>query len=81
MIDTTLKAPQLSEALGGNLKQRLEGDKEIHIKVKHGEKPEVTFIGFWNGKMINAASNAIARAYRHQRYKSNKPVEVQTKGV
>lgn len=40
--------------------------RELTIKMKAGEKPEVSFKGFWNGKFITAAMNSISKAYRIQ---------------
>ena len=34
-----------------------------------GEKPNVTFTGFWTGGLITAAQNSIAKAYRRRRFK------------
>ena len=42
------------------------GVRELTIKIKQGEKPEVKFNGFWNGKFIQAAMSSIAKAYRIQ---------------
>lgn len=64
-----LTAKELKHDLGGDYKGRLEGDRSIVLTMKHGERPTVNFGGFWNGKLVNNAMNAISRAYRLQRHK------------
>ena len=60
---------ELSTGLQGTLKERLEGQKTIHLVFDMGEKPNVTFTGFWTGGLITAAQNSIAKAYRRRRFK------------
>lgn len=64
-----LTAGELKLELGG-YKERLEGDKSIVLTMTHGSRPAVEFGGFWNGKLIGNAMNAISRAYRLQRHKN-----------
>ena len=51
---------ELSEVL----KERVEEEKKIVLRILPGKKPEVTFSGFWSGKYIKAAMDSIAKAYR-----------------
>ena len=63
-------ARDLKGVLGGTLEERLKADKTIIITLRYGERAEVVFGGFWNGKLISSAQNAISRAYRLQRHKN-----------
>jgi hypothetical protein len=60
-------AVDLTPALGGDLDARLKGKREIHLIMEYGKRPEVIFSGFWNGKFVGSATNAISRSYRLQR--------------
>ena len=60
----------LKQALSGSLEQRMKEEKTIIIKFKYGQHPDISFTGFWNGKLILNAQNAISRAYRHLRHKN-----------
>lgn len=62
-----LKASKLSKELGGDMDDRMSQERTIHLKMTLDSRPEVIFTGFWNGKFIQAAQNAIARAYRQRR--------------
>ena len=62
-------AIELSKALEGTAKERMEGERTILLKITPGQRPEVIFTGFWNGKYIKAARSSIARAYRLRRHK------------
>ena len=70
----------LAGALQGSEKQRLEEEKSITIKMVPGEKPQVEFVGFWNGRILNAAMNSISRAYRLRRHHVIREAKVETKG-
>lgn len=63
-------ATQLSNELGGTIKQRLETERTVVVKMfPDHRQPEVVFTGFWNGKFIKGAQNAISREYRGRRHK------------
>lgn len=62
-----LKAPQISKELGGDYEDRMKQERSIHLVMTLDARPEVVLTGFWNGKLIQAAQNAIARAYRIRR--------------
>lgn len=59
MVDTVTTA-----ALQGTPKQRMEEEKSVVIRIIPGQRPQVEFGGFWTGKYIQAAQNALAKAYR-----------------
>lgn len=67
--DAPLTAKDLKQHLGGTINERIEEDRSIVLTMKHGERPEVQFNGFWNGRLIKNAQNAIARSYRERRHK------------
>jgi hypothetical protein len=46
------------------LKERVEEEKKIVLRMLPGKKPEIVFSGFWSGKYIKAAMDSIAKAYR-----------------
>jgi hypothetical protein len=69
LVAKPLTAKDLSSALAGDAKERIEGEKKLVITMLYGKRPEVTFFGFWNGKFIAGAMNAVAKAYRLQRAK------------
>jgi len=69
VIQPELKAKDLKQALSGTINQRLEEDRAIVLTMKHGERPEVRFEGFWNGRLVKNAMNAISRQYRLRRHK------------
>lgn len=60
----------LKQALSGTLEERVKEEKTIVLKFVYGQTPEVKFFGFWNGRLIKNAQNAIARAYRQIRHKN-----------
>lgn len=64
---SNITAAELQQELSGSYDERIKEDKTIVIKLIYGKKPEVTFTGFWTGKLINSATNSIARAYRTYR--------------
>jgi len=64
-----LKAKDLKQALSGTISERELEDRSIILTMKHGEKPVVNFNGFWNGKLVKNAMNAISRGYRLRRHK------------
>ena len=64
-----LTAKDLKQELSGDYKQRMEETKIVTIVFKYGEKPEVVFSGFWNGRLVKNAQNALSRSYRHRRHK------------
>ena len=66
-------AKDLKQALSGSINDRLIEDRAIVLTMKHGEKPEVRFDGFWNGRLVKNAMNAISRNYRLRRHKQIRP--------
>lgn len=64
-----LTAKDLKQGLSGTINQRLEENRAIVLTMKHGERPEVRFDGFWNGRLVKNAMNAISRNYRLRRHK------------
>ena len=74
LLDVRDKTPEptakdLKQALSGTINQRIEEDRAIVLTMKHGERPEVRFDGFWNGRLVKNAMNAISRGYRLRRHK------------
>ena len=63
----------LSNALMGTDVQRKDEVKTILLMFKPGEKPDVQFTGYWDGKFLRAALNSISKAYRLRRNKSTGP--------
>ena len=63
-------AKDLKQGLAATASQRITEDRSIILTMKHGERPEVQFSGFWNGKLVNNAMNAISRGYRLRRHKA-----------
>lgn len=57
-----------TEALQGSLIERDKEIKSIFIKMVPGERPQIDFMGFWNGRMLQAAINSISKAYRTRRH-------------
>ena len=55
--------------------EKVEEEKTILVKMTPGQRPEVFFSGFWNGKLIKAAMNSklwqksICTMVQMQRYK------------
>ena len=68
-----LTAKDLKQGLSGTVNQRIEEDRAIVLTMKHGERPEVRFDGFWNGRLVKNAMNAISRGYRLRRHKQIRP--------
>lgn len=63
----TLKAKNIYQEIGGTFDDRMSQERSIHLTMTLDKRPEVVFTGFWNGKFIQAAMNAIARQYRQRR--------------
>jgi len=57
-------AKGLQQELGGSIEQRLESEKRILLTMKSPSEVDVQMLGFWNGKLVRAATNAIERSYR-----------------
>lgn len=55
--------------LGGTLDQRMQGTRSLTLTMEYGKKPVVVFSGFWTGKFVMSAQNAIARSYRTTKFK------------
>jgi hypothetical protein len=68
--EVELTAKDLKAGLGGTLEDRMGETKVIIITLVQGKRPEVDFQGFWNGKLVHNAMNAISRAYRLLRHKN-----------
>lgn len=64
-----LTAKDLKQGLSGTINQRLEEDRSIVLTMRHGQRIEVDFAGFWNGRLVKNAMNAISRGYRLRRHK------------
>ena len=64
-----LTAKDLKQELSGDYKQRIEETKVVTITFVYGERPDVVFSGFWNGRLVKNAQNALSRSYRHRRHK------------
>lgn len=77
-MEEKLKGRELSDQLMGTPKDRLEEEKTILVKFKPGDKPIVTFTGFWNGSILKAAINSISKAYRLRRYRPSRAPSVDT---
>ena len=73
MEDTVPTAKDLKQALSGSINDRLMEDRAIVLTMKHGEKPDVRLDGFWNGRLVKNAMNAISRNYRLRRHKQIRP--------
>lgn len=71
--NTVLKAGDVVNELQGSYEQRMEEEKTMFITLTPGKRPVVTFTGFWNGKLISAAVNSIAKAYRLRRHRVSHP--------
>jgi len=67
--ESATTAQDLKTILSGTVEQRMQETKSIIITMKYGERPEVQFIGFWNGRFVRNAMNAISRNYRLCRHK------------
>ena len=64
-----LTAKDLKQELSGDYKQRMEETKTVTITFVYGERPDVIFSGFWNGRLVKNAQNALSRQYRLRRHK------------
>lgn len=62
-----LKSKNIYAEIGGTFDDRMAQSRTIHLTMTLDKRPEVIFTGFWNGKFIQAAMNAIARQYRQRR--------------
>jgi hypothetical protein len=69
-VEQELTAKDLKQELSGNVGDRMKERKVIVITLDYGKRPEVEFQGFWNGKLVHNAMNAISRAYRLLRHKN-----------
>jgi len=64
------KAPKLVNAFesgAGTYEERLQQSRSIHLTMTLDKRPTVVFEGFWDGRLIQSAMNAIARQYRQRR--------------
>ena len=71
--NTVLKAGDLRDELQGSYEQRMSEEKTMLITLTPGKRPVVIFTGFWNGKLISAATNSIAKAYRLRKHRVSRP--------
>lgn len=69
-VEQGLTAKDLKQELSGDVGDRMKERKVIIITLDYGKRPEVEFQGFWNGKLVHNAMNAISRAYRLLRHKN-----------
>lgn len=58
----------IANALQGTVEERNLETKTLIVTMIVGKRPEIKFTGFWNGKMLQAAMNSIAKAYRTRRH-------------
>ena len=69
-----LTSMALSKGLEGSVRERLETEeKTILVKMTPGQRPEVTFTGFWNAKFIRAAMNSLSKQYRLRKFRPSHP--------
>ena len=64
---------QLADALQGTYEERMKEEKTILVKMVPGDRPSVSFTGFWNGRFIRAAMDSVAKAYRLRKYAPTRP--------
>jgi inactivated superfamily I helicase len=64
-----LTAKDLKAGLSGDYNERMQEEKRIILTLSYGQRPEVTFEGFWNNRLVHNAMNAISRAYRLRKHK------------
>ena len=62
-------ATELAEEAGDELKERLEGRREVRCVMEYGKPPDISFMGFWNATFLRGAINCISKAYRLRRAK------------
>lgn len=78
---TEPRAHELKKVLGGSFDDRIKEDKVILITLRYGQRADVIFTGFWNGKLVSNAMNAVSRAYRVQKHKTIRANATQSQGV
>lgn len=68
------KAPKLANTLdtGGTYEERMQQTRSIHITMNANSRPIVVLEGYWDGRLIQGAMNAIAKQYRQRRITSTK---------
>ena len=69
-VNEQTKAPKLINAFemgAGTYEERLQQPRSIHLVMTLDKRPTVVFEGFWDGRLIQSAMNAIARQYRQRR--------------
>ena len=71
--DIGARAKELTGALSGSVKNKMEDDRTILLKMEYGKRPEVTFTGFWSGRFLQGALSSISKAYRLRRHKDVRP--------
>ncbi len=71
--EKAITASELTQELQGTAGQRNEEEKTLVVKLLPGKRPTVLFTGFWTGKFIRSAQNAIAKNYRVRRARISKP--------
>ena len=67
------RAGQLRDALMGTPKERLETERTLLLRMTPGQRPTVTFTGFWTGKFIRGALDSISKAYRMCKHRPSRP--------
>lgn len=76
---TPLTAKDLKSALIGTAEERKTGEKLMTVRYKPGQRPEVTFSGFWGGLDIKAVMSAIPRSYKLMRRDITRPMRPSVK--
>ena len=66
--EAPLAVGTLSKELGKSEEDPMLQEHSIVLRMQAGKPPVIEFGGFWTGKFIRAAQNAIAKAYRTRRH-------------
>ncbi len=72
--DKPLTSKLLKDQLAGTHEQRMQEEKTIFLAITPGNRPEVTFTGFWSARFIRAAMDSIAKAYRLRKSRVSRPI-------
>jgi hypothetical protein len=63
----------MEKSIVGTIEERNAETKTALIVFKHNLKPEIIFTGFWSGRLIHSAQNALSKAYRLSKYRISRP--------
>lgn len=66
------KAPKLINDLGGSYEDRINQPRSITLHMDGSTRSQVTLTGYWDGRLIQGAMNAIAKQYRQRRITATK---------